>query len=91
MEHRLSTEELRDLLERAASGEDLPDLMHEAIDLARADADAIYEAECDGAEAERMDDRDDKYVYGCGEYDSVDSRGEKLRPAVNDAGEPWWM
>ena len=25
------------------------------------------------------------------EYDTVDSRGEKLRASVNEAGEPYWM
>ena len=25
------------------------------------------------------------------EYDSFDSKGQPLRPRVNDAGEPYWM
>ena len=34
---------------------------------------------------------DDDYVPGCGEYDTRDSKGEKLRPYYNDAREPYWM
>ena len=45
------------------------------------DADLQADRECD----------DRRYVYGCGEYDTVDSRGQKLRPARNEGGEPWWM
>lgn len=26
-----------------------------------------------------------------GDHDTRDSRGQPLRPRVNDAGEPWWM
>lgn len=37
------------------------------------------------------DDSDTAYIYGCGEDDTVDSSGQKLRPALNEAGEPWWM
>ncbi len=32
-----------------------------------------------------------KYQTGCNADDTTDSRGEKLRPLINDAGEPWWM
>lgn len=34
---------------------------------------------------------DDYYRPGCGEYDTRDSKGYKLRPRVNEAGEPYWM
>lgn len=37
------------------------------------------------------DDLDTRPEMGCGEFDTVDSKGCALRPAVNDAGEPWWM
>jgi hypothetical protein len=68
--------------------------------------DAALEAYTDRAQEEReghidslMAEREDAhgdfadngYVYGCGADDTVDSRGEPLKPLVNDAGEPWWM
>jgi hypothetical protein len=41
---------------------------------------------------QRYDEEDDEYYRpGCGEYDTRDSKGAKLRPRVNEAGEPWWM
>lgn len=50
-----------------------------------------YEGDCDTQAALRDDPQDEPYIFGCGPYDSVDSRGRPLKPAVNDAGEPWWM
>ncbi len=32
-----------------------------------------------------------RWMTGCNADDTTDSRGQKLRPHVNDAGEPWWM
>ena len=58
-------------------------------------ADEAREGEIDSLKALDEDgtgqDREGMYIYGCGEYDTVDSRGEPLRPLVNDAGEPYWM
>lgn len=34
---------------------------------------------------------DGEYVPGCGQDDTVDSRGRPLRPRVNEAGEPYWI
>ena len=34
---------------------------------------------------------EDMHIPGCGEDDTRDSRGRKLRPEYNEAGEPWWM
>jgi hypothetical protein len=48
-----------------------------------------YEADCDSRAAEHLEDRG--YRYGCGEYDTVDSRARALRPTYNEAGEPYWM
>ena len=45
--------------------------------------DALSHAERD------CDDR--MYIPGCGQDDTFDSRGEALRPLVNEGGEPWWM
>lgn len=42
----------------------------------------------DGAAAD-CDDR--LYYQGCGADDRYDARGERLRPRVNEGGEPWWM
>lgn len=37
-------------------------------------------------------DCDDRiYRQGYSQDDTMDSRGEKLRPAFNKGGEPWWM
>lgn len=39
-------------------------------------------------------DTEDSYIYGCGEYDTVDSKGMPLingGRTCNDAGEPYWM
>jgi hypothetical protein len=51
-----------------------------------------YEREADDLAAAEFE-RD---AYGCDngpctQDDQHDSRGERLRPRVNDAGEPWWM
>lgn len=41
---------------------------------------------------QRYDREDDGYYNpGCGADDTRDSKGEKLRPRVNEAGEPYWM
>jgi hypothetical protein len=37
------------------------------------------------------EDHDSYYRPGCGADDTRDSRGHKLRPRINEAGEPYWM
>ena len=58
--------------------------------LANDEAEAVAETRAAERQAE-MECDDRRYVFGAGEFDSRDSRGRKLRPAVNEAGEPWWM
>lgn len=53
------------------------------------DEQAEVEYEAEGMADRDCDDR--RYVYGCGEYDTVDSRGRALRPTYNEAGEHWTM
>ena len=52
-----------------------------------------YEGRIDALKALDEDgtgqDREDLYIPGCGQYDTVDSRGRPLKPLVNDAGE--WL
>lgn len=42
---------------------------------------------------DELDQDCDQRIYrqGYSPDDIMDSRGEKLRPAINEAGEPWWM
>lgn len=53
--------------------------------------DDAFEAFADGFDLLDRDGDDDLYIPGCGEDDTVDFRGEKLRPRFNEGGEPWWM
>lgn len=53
-------------------------------------ADECHEAEREAREQEERDCEDGRYVPGCGEYDTVDSRGRPLLSRFNDAGEPRW-
>ncbi len=77
----------------------IKDIIHIAATQGEEAALAAYEdAQGDDHEAELMMDRDcdDRRspALGCGEYDTVDSRGEKLKNngrTCNEAGEPWWM
>jgi DNA-binding transcriptional MerR regulator len=43
------------------------------------------------ADAEDDSDAAIERRYRISPDDRFDSRGEALRPAVNEAGEPWWM
>lgn len=59
---------------------------------------AIADGGNDEAEADaRAYDDFHRAAYGsdddpsCTQDDEYDSRGQRLRPRVNDAGEPWWM
>lgn len=49
----------------------------------------------DALQAEREDAHGDYAERGAetarDDFANCDSRGRSLRPAVNDAGEPWWM
>lgn len=47
----------------------------------------------DSLQADWEDDSDAAISrrYGISADDRFDSRGEPLRPSVNEAGEPWWM
>lgn len=36
-------------------------------------------------------DHDGYYNPGCGADDTRDSKGQKLKPRVNEGGEPYWM
>lgn len=50
------------------------------------DQDGEPEPDCSGIEGSVPNG-----ATGTNVDDTVDSRGVKLRPRVNDAGEPWWM
>lgn len=62
-------------------------------------ADRIAELEAQNARLlDRREDPDDDfdacdrdYIPGCGEFDTCDRYGNKLRPLVNEANEPYWM
>jgi hypothetical protein len=49
-----------------------------------------YEAACEAMDMERDECRDGRYVAGCGEYDTVDSKGRPLLSRRNEAGEYRW-
>ena len=53
-----------------------------------------HEAYCDGMDAAERDDSDwafERRSDRCTNDDTMDSKGRSLRPARNEAGEPWWM
>lgn len=60
-------------------------------------ANAALEGAVDGFQSFMDDDSDyfakQRYAHraGCNADDTTDSRGNALRPKVNDAGEPYWM
>lgn len=68
----------------------LLDAMRTVVATARGEVD---EANIDYGEPGQDADHEDGPVFdaGCNEFDTTDSRGRPLRPAMNEAGEAWWL
>lgn len=78
----------KDMLQAAIEDGDWALAKDLAHDLAVA-AGQIFDPEEDHGDLDA--DLDSPYLPGVNAGDTRDSRGLPLRPAVNDAGEPWWM